>query len=174
MHARALRNDRHLFVGAGKSFERNVLLLQGALFPDFLDLEQKLVKVEGLCDVVVGSFFHGLDHGTDAAEAGDDDHLHIGLPLLDLVKKLHTAQPGHPDVGDQQVEVIALELLKRIQTALRTDCRIALLLEGVGQVFEGNFLVFGYQYLKCHIFRTCPGQTATSRKKPGSGVDEAR
>ena len=65
---------------------------------------------------------------------GDDDHLEFKLPLLDRFEKLYPREPRHLDVGDQEIEMVVLDLLEGIGAVLRSFDEVAFVLKGVHQV----------------------------------------
>ena len=69
------------------------------------------VKILG--DVVIRSVTHRLDGGVELLQDGDDDHLDVGVVLLDDLEDLEAADAGEPDVEQHEVDVLFLHDLQR-------------------------------------------------------------
>jgi hypothetical protein len=63
----------------------------------------QLVVVEGLLHVVDGAFFHGGDRRRNAGVGRHQDHRKSGHLLARTPQHLEPVDPGHPQVGDEQV-----------------------------------------------------------------------
>jgi hypothetical protein len=85
------------------------------------DERSQLVVVEVLGDVVVGAVLHRLDRGLDLVDRRDHDALDEVVVLLDDAEDVEAADPGQPDVEEDQVDVFVLEQAERGLAARHRD-----------------------------------------------------
>jgi len=65
--------------------------------------------VHGLHDVVESAHLDRLDDTVDGAEGRDDDHVQVGIVLLDPVQKADAKAVGRAQVGNDQVRDASLD-----------------------------------------------------------------
>ncbi len=115
---------------------------------DLFYLEEELVQIERLGDILGGALLHGLDGRTDAAEAGDDDHFHVRSLLFCLLEEFQAREAGHLDVGDQKVKAVVLYLLQGVQTVVRSNRFVTVLVESVEEVLQRYLFVLCYENIE--------------------------
>ena len=98
---------------AERALEEHVLLPELPLLERVADLHLQLVDVERLGQVVVRAEAHRLDRGVGGRKRGDHDAEDVRVDPLRRAQDVHAAHVRHLDVGDQQIEAAALELLDR-------------------------------------------------------------
>ena len=102
-----------LMAGPERALQQHVLLPELPLLERVADFDLQLVDVERLAEVVVGAQPHRLDGGVGRRERGNHDAEHVLIDALGGAQHVDAAHVGHLDVGDQQVEAAALELVDR-------------------------------------------------------------
>ena len=90
------------------ALEREVFVLQALALERLLDRQAHLVELEGLGDVVVGAELHGLDRSFGGGEGGDDEDDRARRQLFGGAKHAETVHLPHAQVGDHEVERVAL------------------------------------------------------------------
>ena len=90
-----------------------------------------------------GGLAAGLER--DRGEAGDEHHPHVGRDRGRLLGELDAVHLGHDDVGQQQVELLALEQRQRGGAAIDRVDLIADPLERARQIDAHRIVVFGQQ-----------------------------
>ena len=141
-HLLAAADDvRELVRRAERALQQHVLLPQLALLERVADLDLQLVDVERLAEVVVGAQPHGFDGGVGRRERRDHDAEHVLIDPLGGAKHLDAAHVGHLDVGDQQIEAAALELLDRRAAVLGQRHVVAFAAQHDGQQLAHRSLV---------------------------------
>ncbi len=99
---------------AERPLQQHVLLPELALLERVADLDLQLVDVERLAEVVVRAQPHRFDGGVGRRERGNHDAEHVLIDALGGAQHFDAAHVGHLDVGDQEVEPAALELVDRL------------------------------------------------------------
>ncbi len=102
-------------------------------------------RTDGLGEVVVGAFPHGLDRRVDAALPGDDDDFQRQVQLLDLAQKLDAGHAGHHQVDEKQVELAFLQPLKRRAAIVLYHGFVAFHLQHCRQALGNRWFVVCYQ-----------------------------
>ena len=87
-----------------------VLALEAAVVERSGRGQQDLLERERLLDEVVRAELGGLDGGLDGAVTGDHDHGGLGTDPLELREGLEPVCAGHPDVEEDQVRRLVLQL----------------------------------------------------------------
>ncbi len=80
--------------------------------------------LERLLDVVEGAGLDRLDGLADRAVRGDHDDRRVRVQLRGGAQHLHAVGPGHPQVGDHDVDIG--EALDRLEARRRLDHLVAL------------------------------------------------
>jgi hypothetical protein len=91
--------------------KQDVLRLQTAALGGPLDDHPHFVGGERLGQVVIGPFLDGLDSTLNGGVSGDHNDHQGGLNLLQLLQKLDTIHAGHPDIADDNIEMLLLYAL---------------------------------------------------------------
>jgi hypothetical protein len=81
-----------------------------------LDLHEQLFFGEGLLDVVVRADAHGLDGTLDRAVRRHDQHLGHGRRLLHVAQDVEAVLAGHAEVGEDEIERVAVDALTGLVT----------------------------------------------------------
>ena len=71
--------------------------------------------------------------------------LDLGLLGADPAQQRHAVEPGHAEIGDQEIEALPREAVGRVGAVDRLGHHMALLGEGVREEFPQALLVVGYQ-----------------------------
>ena len=112
-HLRALTDDvPELVTILHDLFQEEIFLLEVLLFQSILDDDFDLLHLEGLRDVIVGPFLHGLDGGVSGGIGGDHDDDRFGGGSLDLLQHRDAVHLWHPDVEEDQIEDIFVDELQ--------------------------------------------------------------
>jgi len=69
------------------------------MFKHPFDDEAKLLKVDGLGEVIVRTRPHRMDSALDSSERGDDDDWNFRILLSNPVQEIHAGEPGHLQVS---------------------------------------------------------------------------
>ena len=77
------------------------------------DRRLDVLDAERLRQVVRDALPHRLDRRFGRRERRHDQRVDVGPDLLGLLDQLHAVHPRHAQIGDQQVESIALEAIER-------------------------------------------------------------
>ena len=136
LHGRALADD---VVEARAGRERlpqpAILLDQAAPFGRALDGQtEDVVGRQRLQQVVERPRPHGFDCGLDAPVAGDHDHDDVGIQLEGAGQHLHPIDPGHLEIGEDDLGALALEQRQRTLTVGRRQAGIVLPAEEAAQL----------------------------------------
>jgi hypothetical protein len=110
-----------LVARAERPLQQHVLLPEAALLEGVADLHLQLVDVERLAEVVVGSQPHRFDGGVGRREGGNHDAEHVLIDALGGPQYFDAAHVGHLDVGNEEVEAAALELVDRLLAVFGKD-----------------------------------------------------
>ena len=111
-HRLAAADDvRELMRQPERPLEQDVLLAQLAVLDLLAHLHLEQVDVERLAQVVAGAQPHRFDGGFGRRERRDHDAEDVLVDLLGRPQHVHAAHVGHLDVGDQQIDRLALERL---------------------------------------------------------------
>lgn len=62
-----------------------------------------MFKVEGFCQIIVGTELHALNRNGQIIDGGQHDDTWFDLPLLQLLQHLYTAHARHPDIQQDQI-----------------------------------------------------------------------
>jgi hypothetical protein len=87
---------------------------QPAVLQTAVDLQLELGQIEGLEHVIVGPGLHGLDRRLDRPVGRHHQHQRALVEHPGALDDLQTAGAGHPVVGDDDVEHLALQGLERL------------------------------------------------------------
>ena len=93
------------------AFELPILLLQPLALERVGDGEPQLVELERLGDVVIRAELHRLHRRLGRSEGGHDEHHRSRRVLLRGAQNGEAVHLPHAEVGDDQVERVALERL---------------------------------------------------------------
>jgi hypothetical protein len=75
--------------------------------------------IEGLLEIPECAGAQCFDRALGAAETGDDDARQVGIDVVDLPHQLQPVDPGHPDVGYDQVDAALAEQRERLRSVAR-------------------------------------------------------
>ena len=126
-HRLAAADDvRELVRQPERPLQQHVLLPQLAVLDLLADLHLQQIDVERLAQVVAGAEPHRLDGGVGRRERRDHDAEDVLVDLLGGAQHLDAAHVGHLDVGDQQVDRLALEEVDRGAAVLGEQHLVAL------------------------------------------------
>ena len=120
---------RELVRQAERPLQQDVLLAQLAVLDLLADLHLEQVDVERLAQVVARAEPHRLDGAVGRRKRGDHDAEDVLVDLLGGAQHLDAAQIRHLDVGDQQVDRLALERVDRGAAVLGQQHLVALAAE---------------------------------------------
>ena len=112
--------------------------------------ELELLRVEGLRQVVEGAELHALHRGLDLGQAGEHDHLDVGMRLLDPPQDLQAVHLRHHDVEDDQVVVGFVDPLQRFDAVVGGLQRVPAAFQDPNRAPDDDFLVVGNQYPGAH------------------------
>jgi len=118
-----------------------VFLFQMLLFQGLLDHLADFIDLVGLGDVMVSAGLHGIDGRIDRGVAGDHDDLGYRAVFLRKFQDIHAVDLFHLQVGENQVEPLVLDQRQGLGAVLQGGDLIALILENVGEVFQGDLFV---------------------------------
>ena len=118
-----------------------VLPLEAALFQGLGDSAPHLLQAEGLGDVVEGTLAHGRHRRLQGGEGGDKDDLHVRIAGLAATQHLQAVHLVHLEIGQHQIEGLAVEQAQGLGTALSGGDGIALAGQDVVQVAQGDLFV---------------------------------
>ena len=109
-HRLASADDvRELVRQAERPLEQDVLLAELPVLDLLAHLHLEQVDVERLAQVVAGAEPHRFDRRLGRGERRDHDAEDVLVDLLRGAQHVDAAQVGHLDVGDQQVDRLALQ-----------------------------------------------------------------
>ena len=109
--------------------ERLILVLEALALEGVGDDQLDLVELEGLRDVVVRAQLHRLDGGLGGGERGDHEHHRVRRVLLGGAQDRQAVDLSHSEIGDDEVERLALEHLDGLLAALGQRDLVTRLLE---------------------------------------------
>ena len=91
-------------------------MVVGLPFQDFLYAELQDVQVERFCDIVVGTVFQTCDNIVFGRFGGKHDYRDMGVVDvgLDTVTKFQTVHLGHHNITDDNVHLVAVQHLERL------------------------------------------------------------
>ncbi len=131
--------------------ELKVLLFQPELLQGVLDGQDDLLQGQGLFQKVEGPQLDGLDGRLHRAVAGDHHHLGMVFQVLDFPQHLQAAHPGQPDVEQDQVEVLLVELLEALLAGLHRQGLVAFVFQDAFQCgADGGFVVDDQDLFSAH------------------------
>jgi len=78
------------------------------------DHQREKLRVDRLGDEVVGAGADGADRRVEAGVAGEHDDGDVGLDTEHALAELRPAQAGHPEIGEDHVEVLLGDQLERV------------------------------------------------------------
>ena len=105
-----------------------VLAQPAAVGEEGVDLRLEELGVEGLGDVVVGTFLQAVNHKLLGALGREEDDGEPGrlLVVLDASAELITLDTRHHDVGDNDVAFVMVEVVHGLLTVGHSDDMVAL------------------------------------------------
>ena len=128
--------------GASGSRSRRFSSIEPAPFGRALDGQtEHVVGRQRLQQVVERPRPHGFDRGLDAPVAGDHDHDDVGIQLEGAGQDLHPIDPGHLEIGEDDLGALALEQRQRALTVGRRHAGIVLPAEEAAPVGDDVGLV---------------------------------
>ena len=122
-------------------FSSRFSLTQVAALDRALEHRQQRVGLDRLLDEAVRAGLHRLDRLRHAAVAGDDDHLGVGVRLLEPAQQLQPVDVGQHHVGHDDVGLPGLEDLLAARADHRGPDFVALVLEQDLQPLDHRRLV---------------------------------
>ncbi len=102
--------------------------------------------------VVRRSLLERLHGRLDVAVRRNQDHLGVGLLLLGLAEDRHSVEVAHPQIGDDEVELVLVDLLRAGLAAGRHGAIVADPLEAVGDRVGVQRLVVDHQHGQGGVF----------------------
>ncbi len=115
LHRRALAEERTEAARLGdRAAERRDLLAELSLLHRARDDEREQLGLDGLGDEVVRAGADGPDGGVEARVGRDDDDEDVGADREDPLAKLGAVEGRHPEIGEDQVEVVGGDELERV------------------------------------------------------------
>ena len=78
---------------------------RGALLLHFLNHREQLIKVKGLFQIADGAPLKGLVFQLLISVGGHHDGPDLGLEFPGLQKEINATDVGHPDVGDEKIQI---------------------------------------------------------------------
>jgi hypothetical protein len=145
-HRRASSDDvRELVREAERPLQQQVLLPQLPVLDLLAHFHLQQIDVERLAQVIAGAQPHRLDGGVGRRERRDHDAEDVLVDLLRGAQHVDAAQVGHFDVGDQQVDRLALEHRDRRAPVLGEQHFVALAAQHDRQQLAHRSLVVDHQ-----------------------------
>ena len=143
LHGRgAIRELRRLIVRSGPISERS----QAAAFDGPCRDQPNLVRpAEGFLQVVCCPHLQGLHGRLHGTMRGENNDLHLGHFRPSLPEKGHAIQTRHAQVGDHQIEGLAIEHERRLDSVGGLHHFVALGEEGVGQETADALFVVNHE-----------------------------
>ena len=145
-----------------------LLAPQPFVVEDFFDRQQDLVRVDGLDEVVADLGADGLLHDVLFLTLGDHDDGHVGMFVLDALKRFYAIQPRHVLVQKNHVERPRLHLVQGLHAAVHPRHVVALLVQEQNvRLQQFDFVVSPKNMWSSHLnshSSACP----VSRHRPGA------
>ena len=104
--------------------QRLVLALEPHVLERLVDRQLELLRAHGLRDVVDRPRLDRLHRVLDGRVAGEHDDRHVVPLALEHREELEPRDAGHPVVGDDQVDGIALEQVQRLGDVPGAECLV--------------------------------------------------
>ena len=114
---------------------------------DALDLVNQFAQVEGLGEHFGSRGLCASGGKSDASEAGDKDDFHRRIELRATAGELNAVKAWHDDVGEQEIEDLALKRLERRTALIKILYDMPCALQRVEQKAPQAVIVLGKQYL---------------------------
>ena len=123
----------------------------------------EVLEVDGLGDVVVGAEPHRLHRRADIGVGGHDDHLDVGMALLDLAEHLDPVRVGQLEIQQEEVGALLPDGRHGSRAVLRGLDVVAELLERLLEGPANQALVVNDQHSGWHRCRSSLRRSAGSR-----------
>ena len=126
-HRLAASDDvRELVARVERLLEQDVLLLQLRRLEVLSDLQPQFVHAERLGEVVHGAETHRFDRRARRCVGRHHERDDVAVDLLGGAQHVHARDVGHLDVGEQQIEVRAAQLLDGVAAVFRHEHLVAI------------------------------------------------
>ena len=154
--------------------EREFAALEGALHE-----EGEVVYVDGLGEEIEGAEAHGLDRVLDGAVPGEYDDGEPRITSSDGAEEFLAREPGHLEVGDDQVHLARLHGPEPLGAVGRGLHGVAVETQGLGEAFPNILLVVDDEDAKSHNASPCsfpvrPGEEMMLPLRHGKADREGR
>ncbi len=166
-HPRLLQQPQHDRAAGNNRLPPRLIAGRRGMLQRIIDRFVERVLVHRLGKEAKDPLLGGRNCIRDRAVGGEDNHRHAGLQLLDLGKQLHAVHFIHPQIADDQIDLLAPQHLQPFLTAFGGHHTVTLAHQTHAQQLQQARVVIHQQKMRrfsaCHGFpSSCFGVSAAS------------